>query len=162
MNSINIGSALAKSKDIAIELLSSALARTRVEPIRDTDGTTGLKAQWTGEPGANRVAVSSPAGNVDIELDGNGAPTVEYVEQGEHRIVAFRNLKDISCKLDAETLDKIATPKGAALAACAGAAVGLFGWFLISVLRSVSTAAAKEDEAPVQSIASEADSTDEP
>lgn len=158
MNSINLGRALAKSKDIAFELLSSALSRTRVEPM----GTTGMKTFWTGEPGANRVAVSGPAGNVDIEMDGTPAPTVEYIEHGEKRTVAFRNLKDISCELDSETLDRIATPKGAALAACAGAAVGLFGWFLISVLRSVSTAAAKEDEASVQSIASEADSTDEP
>lgn len=157
VNAINLGNALAKSKDIALELLSSALSRTRVEPI----GTTGVKAHWTGEPGANRVAVSGRAGNIDIELDGPHAPTVEYVEQGEKRIVAFKNLKDISCELDPGTLDKIATPKGAAIAACAGAAVGLFGWFLISVLRSVSTVATDADDAAAPAIASEAESTDE-
>ncbi len=161
VNAINLGNALAKSKDIALELLSSALSRTRVEPIRDTDGINGVKARWVGEPGTNRVAVSSPAGHADIELDGPRAPTVEYVQHGEKRIVAFRNLKDVSCELDPGTLDKIATPKGAAIAACAGAAVGLFGWFLISVLRSVSMAATNEEDSSVPSIASEAENTDE-
>ena len=111
MNSEKLGNALAKSKDIAINLLGNILYRTRVEPIRDEDGIKGLKARWIGDPGGNVLEVSTPSVSADIKIEGDAAPTIEYVQEGEHRTVAVKHIKDISCEFSQETVDRIATPQ---------------------------------------------------
>lgn len=138
MNSEKLGNALVKSKDIVISLLGSFLYRTRVEPIRDEEGITGLKARWIGDPGENMIEINTPSGSADITTDGDDAPTIEYIQDGERRTVAVKHIKNLSCELSQESLDRIATPRGAATAICIGAGAGLFGWFLISVARSIS------------------------
>ena len=127
-----------KSKDLAISLLGSFLYRTRVEPIRDEEGITGLKARWVGDPGENTLAVDTPSGSADITMDGADAPTIEYIQEGDQRTVTVKHIKNLSCELSQESLDRIATPRGAATAICIGAGAGLFGWFLFSVARSIS------------------------
>ena len=102
------------------------------EPIRDEEGIKGLKARWIGDPGENAIEINTPFGSTDIKTGGNAAPTIEYVQDGENRTVAVKHIKDLSCELSQETVDRIATPRGAALAICLGAGAGLFGWFLIS------------------------------
>ena len=138
MNSEKLGNAFAKSKDIALTLLGNMLYRTRVEPIRDEDGIKGLKARWVGDQGGNVLEINTPSGSADIKIEGDAAPTIEYVQEGETRTVAVKHIKDFSCELSQETVDQIATPRGAALAICLGAGAGLFGWFLISVARALS------------------------
>ena len=160
MNSEKLGNALAKSKDIAINLLGSILYRTRVEPIRDEDGIKGLKARWIGDPGGNVLEVSTPSVSADIKIEGDAAPTIEYVQEGEHRTVAVKHIKDISCELSQETVDRIATPRGAALAVCLGAGAGLFGWFLISVARAVSVRRVQQIDATISPIAPGEDNTE--
>ncbi|MDE0684493.1 MAG: hypothetical protein OXI63_16365, partial [Candidatus Poribacteria bacterium] len=80
MNSEKLGNALAKSKDIAINLLGSILYRTRVEPIRDEDGIKGLKARWIGDEGGNVLEINTPSGSADITIDADAAPTIEYAQ----------------------------------------------------------------------------------
>lgn len=159
MNSEKLGNALAKSKDIAIDLLGNILYRTRVEPIRDEDGIKGLKARWIGDEGGNVLEINTPSGSADIKIDGDAAPTIEYVQDGENRTVALRHIKDISCELSQETVDEIATPRGAALAVCIGAGAGLFGWFLISVARALSVQRVQQIDATISPIVSRADNT---
>ena len=157
VNSEKLGNALAKSKDIAINLLGNILYRTRVEPIRDEDGIKGLKARWIGDPGENTIAINTPLGSTDIKTGGDAAPTIEYVQDGENRTVAVKHIKDISCELSQETVDRIATPRGAALAVCLGAGAGLFGWFLISVARSLSVRRVQQIDATISPIVSRED-----
>ena len=154
MNSEKLGNALAKSKDIAINLLGNILYRTRVEPIRDEDGIKGLKAHWIGNQGGNALEINTPLGSGDIKIEGDAAPTIEYVQDGERRTVAVKHIKDISCELSQETVDQIVTPRGAALAICLGAGAGLFGWFLISVARSLSVQRVQQIDATISPIAS--------
>ena len=139
MNLEKLGNALAKSKNIAITLLGNLLYRTRVEPIRDTEGIKGLKAHWIGNPGENVMEINTPSGSTDLKTDGNTAPTIEYVQEGEKRTIAVRHIKNLSCELNRETMDQIATPRGAGIAMCIGAGVGLLGWFLVSVMRALPT-----------------------
>ncbi len=139
MNLEKLGNALAKSKNIAITLLGNLLYRTRVEPIRDTEGIKGLKAHWIGDPGGNVMEINTPSGSTDLKIDGNTAPTIEYVQEGEKRTIAVRHIKNLSCELNRETMDQIATPRGAGIAMCIGAGVGLLGWFLVSVMRALPT-----------------------
>ena len=146
MNSENLRNALAKSKDITFNLLRSVLFQTRVEPIRDADGIRGLKAHWVSEHGENSMRINTPEGSADIAIDGSSAPTVEYVQDGERRTIAVRHIENISCELDRETLDRIATPRGAGIAMGIGAGVGLLGWFLISAMRSLAVARSKQIE----------------
>ena len=146
MNSEKLGNALAKSKDIAITLLGSMLYRTRVEPIHDAEGIKGLKARWIGDPGKNVMEINTPAGNADVKMDGNTAPTIEYIQEGEKRTIAVRHIKNLSCELNRETMDQIATPRGASIAMCIGAGIGLFGWFLISAMRSLPTPGTEQDD----------------
>ena len=160
VNSEKLGNALAKSKDIAIDLLGSILYRTRVEPIRDEDGIKGLKARWIGDEGGNVLEINTPSGSADIKIDGDAAPTIEYVQDGEKRTVAVKHIKDISCELSQETVDQLATPRGAALAICLGAGAGLFGWFLISVARSLSVQRVQQIDATISPLVSREDNTE--
>lgn len=157
VNSEKLGNALAKSKDIAINLLGNMLYRTRVEPIRDEDGIKGLKARWIGDEGGNVLEINTPLGSTDITTDGDTAPTIEYVQDGEKRIVAVKHIKDLSCELSQETVDRIATPRGAALAICLGAGAGLFGWFLISAARALSVQRVQQIDATIAPIVSRED-----
>ncbi len=159
MNSEKLGNALVKSKDIAVNLLGSMLYRTRVEPILDTEGMKGLKAYWIGDPGENVVEINTSSGSTDIKIDSNTAPTIEYAQEGEKRTIAVRHIKNLSCELNRETLDRIATPKGAGIAMCVGAGVGLFGWFLMTVMRSLPNPRKEQDaSAAISPIAATEDS----
>ena len=138
VNSEKLGNALSKSKDIAINLLGNMLYRTRIEPIRDAEGVTGLKARWIGDAGQNVIEINTPSGNADLIVDSETAPTVEYRQEGERRTVAVKHINNLSCELSRETLDQIATPRGAGIAMCVGAGIGLLGWFVISAARALS------------------------
>lgn len=158
MNSENLRNALSKSKDITLDLLRNVLFQTRVEPIRDADGISGLKACWVREPGENSVRIPTPEGSADITIDGSSVPAVEYVKDGERRTIAVRHIENISCELDRETLDRIATPRGAGIAMGIGAGVGLLGWFLISAMRSLTVARGQRiEDATPQAISAEDD-----
>ena len=152
MNSEKLGNALSKSKDIAFTLLGGMLYRTRVEPIRDADGIKGMKARWIGDPGEDVIEINTPSGSTDLTIDGNTAPMIEYVQDGEKRTIAVRHIKNLSCELDRETMDQIATPRGAGIAMCIGAGVGLLGWFLISVMRVFPTPRTEQDGAAIPPI----------
>ena len=152
VNSEKLGNALSKSKDIAFTLLGSMLYRTRVEPIRDADGIKGMKARWIGDPGEDVIEINTPSGSTDLTIDGNTAPMIEYVQDGEKRTIAVRHIKNLSCELDRETMDQIATPRGAGIAMCIGAGVGLLGWFLISVMRVFPTPRTEQDDAAIPPI----------
>ncbi len=138
VNSEKLGNALSKSKDIAIHLLGNLLCRTRVEPIGDAEGVKGLKARWIGDAGQNVIEINTPSGNADIIVDSETAPTVEYVQEGESRTVTVKHINNFSCELSRETMDQIATPRGAGIAMCVGAGIGLLGWFVISAARALS------------------------
>ena len=146
MNSEKLGNALSKSKDIALTLLGSLLYRTRVEPVRDADGIKGMKARWIGDPGEDVIEINTPSGSTDLTIDGNTAPTIEYIQDGEKRTIAVRHIKNLSCELDRETMDQIATPRGAAIAMCIGAGIGLFGWFLMTVMRALPAPRTEQDD----------------
>ena len=159
MNLEKLGNALAKSKNIAITFLGNLLYRTRVEPIRDTEGIKGLKAHWIGDPGENVMEINTPSGSTDLKIDGNTAPTIEYVQEGEKRTIAVRHIKNLSCELNRETMDQIATPRGAGIAMCIGAGIGLLGWFLVSVMRALPTPRTEQnDSATIPPIAPTEDS----
>ena len=155
MNSENLRNALAKSKDLTINLLGNILFQTRVEPIRDVDGIRGLKAHWISEQTDNALTINTPSGSADIKVDGSTAPAIAYVQEGERRTIAVKHIENISCELDRETLDRIASPRGAALAMGIGAGVGLFGWFLISVMRSLTVARRRTEDTTPQNAAEE-------
>ena len=157
MNSEKLGNALAKSKEIAINLLGNMLYRTRVERIRDEEGIKALKARWIGDEGENVIEINTPSGNADIKIGGDTAPTIEYFQEGEKCTVAVRNIKDLSCELSRETLDQISTPRGAAIAMCVGAGVGLLGWFLISAARALSTPQVQQIESTIRPLISSED-----
>lgn len=146
MNSEKLGNALVKSKDIAMNLLGNLLSRTHVEPMRDAEGLKGLKASWVGDRGERVVEINTPTGNTDIKMDGHTPPTIEYMQEGEKRTIAVNHIKNFSCELNRETLDRIATPKGAAIAMCVGAGIGLIGWFLVTLLRAVPNTPAQQDD----------------
>ena len=98
-------------------------------------------------PEEDVIEINSPSGSTDLTIDGNTAPMIEYVQDGEKRTIAVRHIKNLSCELDQETMDQIATPRGAGIAMCIGAGVGLLGWFLISVMRVFPTPRTEQDDA---------------
>ena len=157
MNSENLRNALVKSKDIAINLFGSVLFQTRVEPIRDVEGVRGVKARWVSEQEDRSLRISTPSGSADIEVESSTAPSVEYVQDGDSRTIAIRHIENISCELDRETLDRIATPRGAGLAMGIGAGVGLLGWFLVSVMHSLAGPREEQTDDSVAQITSEQD-----
>ena len=155
MNTTKLRSAISKSKDLTLGFLGRILTNTRVEPIHDDTGVRGLKASWIGEQGDRSYAVDTADINANIEIESDDSPTIEYLQSGETRSVAVRNISNISCTVDNETLDKFTSPKGAAIAVCAGAAAGLVSWFAISVIRSLAEATSEQIEEPITAIPSE-------
>lgn len=154
MDSEKLRIALSKSKDITLNFLARALSSTRVEPIQDEDGVKGIKASWLGESGERRVDVDSGQLNAIVSLETEDPPSVEYVEHGDSHSVSIKNINNLRCSVDQETLDEFTSPRGAAIAVCAGAAVGLVGWFAISVMRAI-TVSVKEREQSVEQPESE-------
>lgn len=155
MNSENLRLALSKSKDITLNFLGRVLSSTRVEPIRDEEGAKGVKACWVGEQGKRNIAMDAGEWRANVEMETDEPPTVEYVQHGETRSVAIKNINNISCSVDRETLDQFATPRGAAIAVCAGAAAGLVGWFVVSVMRALTVSNREEDEPSAAAISDE-------
>lgn len=103
------------------------------------------------------MRINTSEGSADITIDGSSAPTVEYVQDGERRTIAVRHIENLSCELDRETLDRIATPRGAGIAMGIGAGVGLLGWFLISAMRSLTVARGKQIEDAIPQVTSAED-----
>ena len=159
MISENLRNALVKSKNITFNLLGSVLFQTRVEPIRDAEGIKGLKAHWVGEHAENSMQINTPSGSADIKVDGSTAPIVEYVQDGERQTVAVKHIENLSCELDRETLDRIATPRGAGIAICVGAGVGLLGWFLISAMRALTLPRVRQNDDAILSTVSGEDNS---
>lgn len=155
MNTTKFRTAVSKSKELTLGFLGRILTNTRVEPIHDDTGVRGLKASWIGEQGDRSYAVNTDDINANIEIESDDSPTIEYLHSGESRSVAIRNISNISCTVDNETLDKFTSPKGAAIAVCAGAAAGLVSWFAISVIRSLAEATSEQMEQPINAIPSE-------
>lgn len=154
MNTKNLRIALSKSKDITLSFLARALSSTRVEPIRDDDGVTGVKASWIGEQGERSIDVDAGEWNANVSLEADKSPALEYVQHGESRSVAIKNINNLTCSVDKETLDEFTSPRGAAIAVCAGAAAGLVTWFAVSVMRSIADSV-KEHEDATEKIESE-------
>ncbi len=155
MISENLRSALTTSKDITISLLGKVLFQSRVEPIGDADRITGVKAQWVSKQSDNSVNISSSSGSAGIKIEGSTAPTIEYVQEDEKRTIAVKHIESISCELERETLDRIASPKGAGIAMGVGAGIGLLSWFLIAVMRSLLVPRATQTQQEIPQIASE-------
>ena len=155
MNSKDLRLAFSKSKDMILNFLGHFLSGTRVEPIRDEEGVKGVKASWVGEQGVSSIAVNTGELNANVKIEADEPPAVEYVQYGETRSIAIKNINNISCAVDKETLDQFVTPRGAAVAVCAGAAAGLVGWFVVSVMRSVAVSVREQDESSVAAISSE-------
>lgn len=155
MNTTNFRSALSKSRDLTLNFLGRVLSSTRVEPIRDDEGVKGLKACWIGEQGESSIAVDTGEWNANLSIESDEAPTVEYVQSGETRSVSIKNINNISCSVDRKTLDQFVTPKGAAVAVCAGAVAGLVGWFAISVIRSLAVSSSEPLDLNADAISSE-------
>ncbi|MDE0684492.1 MAG: hypothetical protein OXI63_16360, partial [Candidatus Poribacteria bacterium] len=78
-------------------------------------------------------------------------------QDGERRTVAVKHIKNLSCELSQEAVDRIATPRGAAIAMCIGAGAGLFGWFLISTARALSVQRVRQIDATIAPIVSRGD-----
>lgn len=148
MNSKNLRIALSKSKDIALNFLARAISTTRVEPIRDDDGVKGVKASWIGEQGERSIDVDTGEWNANVSLEAVESPTIEYVQHGETRSVAIKNINNLTCTVDSETIDEFTSPRGAAIAVCAGAAAGLVTWFAVSVMRAIADSVKEHEEAP--------------
>lgn len=155
MNSENLRRALSKSKDITLNFLGRVVSSTRVEPIREEDGAKGIKACWIGEQGKSSIEMDTGEWRANVEMEADEPPTVEYVQHGETRSVAIKNINNISCAVDRETLDQFATPRGAAIAVCAGAAAGLVGWFVVSVMRALAVPNSEDGEPSAAAISAE-------
>lgn len=152
MNTENLRLAFSKSKDMTLNFLGRILSNTRLEPIRDDEGVKGVKASWVGEQGKSSIAVDTGEWNANLKLESDEPPAVEYVQYGDTRSVAIKNINNISCSLDKETLDEFVTPRGAAVAVCAGAAAGLLGWFFVSVMRALAVSTREHAETSVDAI----------
>lgn len=160
MDSKKLRIALSKSKDITLNFLARALSSTRVEPIQDEDGVKGIKASWLGESGEHSVDVDTGQLNAIVSLETEEPPSVEYVEHGDSRSVAIKNINNLRCSVDQETLDEFTSPRGAAIAVCAGAAVGLVGWFAISVMRAITVSVKEQEQSLEQSESEDTEAAD--
>ncbi len=146
MNMQNLRLAISKSKDVTLNFLGRVVSNTHLEPIHDDAGIKGIRASWVGEQGERGIDVDIGDRNANLTLESNEPPTVEYVQHGDNRSVAIKNIDNISCTVDKDTLDEFVSPRGAAIAVCAGAAVGLLGWFFVSVIRALAAASAKNQD----------------
>ncbi|MCZ6681439.1 MAG: hypothetical protein O7E52_29850 [Candidatus Poribacteria bacterium] len=135
-------------KRAVLKITDNLLARVNLETIEDEKGVVGAKAVWVGERSTSTLEVNAPSLKGSITTDSDTAPTIEYWHKGDKRGFAFRNPKSISCEFDEKTLKKIVTGKAAGIAAVAGAAAGLLGWFALVV---ASRAALVRSEAEVSS-----------
>lgn len=159
MNTENLRLAFAKSKDITLSFLGGILSNTRVEAIREDEGATGIKASWIGNQGESSIAVDTGELNAKVKMETDNPPTLEYVQQGESRSVSINNINNITCSMDSETLDEFVSPRGAAIAVCAGAAAGLVGWFVVSVMRAIAVKVNEQNESSVEVIPTQEDDT---
>lgn len=155
MNLENLRLAISKSKDVTLNFLGSVMSNTHLEPIRDDEGVKGVKASWIGEQGERSIDVGTGDWNANLTLESDEPPSVEYVQNGDNRSVAIKNINNISCAVDRDTLDEFVSPRGAAIAVCAGAAAGLLGWFFVSVMRALAVSAKNQDEVTIASIPTE-------
>ena len=155
MNIQDLRHAISKSKDVTLNFLGRVMSNTHLEPIRDDDGIKGIKASWVGQQGERSIDVDTGGWNANLTLESDEPPTLEYVQNGDNRSVAVKNINDITCSVDRDTLDEFVTPKGAAIAVCAGAAAGLIGWFFISVMRSLAVSAKNQEEASITAISTD-------
>ena len=160
MDSKKVRIALSKSKDIMLNFLARALSSTRVEPIHDEEGVKGIKTSWLGESGERRVDVDTGQLNAIVSLETENPPSVEYVEHGDARSVAIKNINNLRCSVDQETLDELTSPRGAAIAVCAGAAVGLVGWFAISVMRAITVSVKEREQSAEHSESEDTEAAD--
>ena len=124
---------VSKFKKVVLKITDTLLTRVNLEAIEDEKGVAGVKAVWIGEHGESTIEVDAPSLKGNLKTEGDNAPTVEYWHRGNKRGFAVRHPKDISCEFDEKTLEKISTGKAAGVAAAAGAAVGLLGWFALFV-----------------------------
>lgn len=147
MKSENLRIALSKSKDITLNFLARAISTTRVEAIRDDEGVKGVKASWIGEQGERSIDVDTGEWTANVSLETVESPTLEYVQHEETRSVAIKNINNLTCTVDSDTLDEFTSPRGAAIAVCAGAAAGLVAWFAVSVMRAISDSVKEREEA---------------
>lgn len=154
MNTQNLRDAISKSKDMTLNFLGRVLSNTNLEPIRDDEGVKGVRASWIGEQGERSIGIDTDEWNAHLTMESDEPPTVEFVQNGDTRSVAIKNVNNISCTVDRDTLDEFVSPRGAAIAVCAGAAAGLLGWFFVSVLRALTVSAKNQDEATIASIPS--------
>lgn len=159
MNTENLRFAFTKSKDIALSFLGGMLSNTRVEPIREDEDVMGIKASWVGNQGDSSIAVDTGEMNAKVNMETDDPPTLEYVQHGESRSVSIKNINNITCTMDSETLDEFVSPRGAAIAVCAGAAAGLVGWFVVSVMRAIAVAANQQNETTPVAIPTQEDET---
>ena len=160
MNIENLRLAISKSKDVTLNFLGRVMSNTHLEPIRDDEGIKGVKASWIGEQGNRSIGLKKDDLNANLSIESNEPPTVEYVQNGDNRSVAIKNIDSISCAVDRDTLDDFVSPRGAAIAVCAGAAAGLLGWFCVSVMRALTVSAQNQDKTTLASIPSEEDEDD--
>ncbi len=155
MDTSNLKHAFLKSKDMTLNILSRVLSSTRVEPIRDDEGTKGVKASWVGEQGESSISVNTDEWNANVKIEADEPPTLEYVQSGENRGISVKNINNITCAVDSETLDEFVSPRGAALAVCIGAVAGLIGWFIITVLRAVAVSTIEQNDTTVDAISTD-------
>ncbi len=162
MNLQNLRLAVTKSKDITLNFLGRVMSNTHLEPIRDDEGIKGIKASWVGEQGERSIDVDTGDLNANLTLESDEPPAIEFVQHGDNRSVAIKNINNVSCTVDKDTLDEFVSPRGAAIAVCAGAAAGLLGWFFVSVLRSLTVSVKNQEEATISAIpAEDVESTEE-
>lgn len=155
MNLQDLRHAISKSKDVTLNFLGRVMSNAHLEPIRDDEGIKGVKASWVGQQGQRSIDVDTGDWNANLTLESDEPPTLEYVQNGENHSVAVKNINNITCSVDRDTLDEFVTPRGAAIAVCAGAAAGLLGWFFVSVLRALAVSAKNQEEATITAISTD-------
>ena len=155
MNLQDLRLAISKSKDVTLNFLGRVMSNTHLEPIRDDEGIKGVKASWIGHQRERSIDVNTGDWNANLTLESDEPPTLEYVQNGDNRSVAVKNINNITCSIDKDTLDEFVTPRGAAIAVCAGAAAGLLGWFLVSVMRALAVSAKNQEDVSMTSISTD-------